>query len=226
MSVAKDISIEKVFDFVVNAFRAWKGFRLLAFGTTGVGKTTLWKYLETGTLVNASTIESTLAPTPVGDGKFKLRNIKLSGINVRVRAIDVPGNVEHRNTWQEVIKTTKPHGIIFMMDHVKDPNKTPEKGYDENRLQEHYDAFKYLRTLVLDNDEIRENLHALLILVNKSDVFPKNLMYGDIIEYSKINTLYDRLQEIPKLMMKARPCSALYGTNVQEEMAWMVKNLT
>jgi hypothetical protein len=58
-------------DFAVKAFAAWRGFRVLVLGTTQVGKTTLWKALETGRAVQASEVEKTLAIAKVAEGKWK-----------------------------------------------------------------------------------------------------------------------------------------------------------
>lgn len=220
--------IEGSLDFIYNGFRAWRGFRLLAFGTTCVGKTTLWQYLEKGKLVESTSLERTEFLTPIGGpkGKFRMRDIKMSGIKVAVRAVDMPGQLELRETWKEVLYAQKPHGIIFMIDNVKDTNEgIPSVGYDQSRLDEHYQAFEYLRDLILDNEDVVDTLQAFLILVNKNDSFPENLRFGDIIGASKIDNLYPRFQEIPKLRMRALSCSALYGHNIQEGLKWMVKNI-
>lgn len=218
--------IKALFQFIYDGFRAWRGFRVLAFGTTCVGKTTLWKYLEMGQLIDPSSLERTLDLTPVGGGKFRMRDIRMSGIKVAIRAIDMPGHSELRKTWKEVLYTQKPHGIIFMMDNVKDTTAgVPAAGYDQTRLDEHYEAFQHIRDLILDNDEVGNNLQAFLILVNKNDSFPGNVRFGDIIAASRIDKLYSRFQEMPYLRMTAKSCSALYGQNIQEGVKWMLKNI-
>lgn len=218
--------IKAALQFVYDGFRAWKGFRLLAFGTTCVGKTTLWNYLEKGQLIDPSSLERTLDLTPVGGGKFRIRDIKMSGIKVALRAVDVPGQPELRDAWKEVLYSQKPQGVIFMMDNVKDTTAgVPEVGYDQERLNEHYEAFQHLRDLILDNEEVADNLQAILILVNKNDSFPGKLRFGDMIAASRIDTLYSRFQEIPHLRMTAKSCSALHGDNIKEGVKWMMKNI-
>lgn len=217
--------IPAILEAIYGAYIAWKGFRLLVFGTTGVGKSTLWKYLETGQIVNPSLVESTRVPTDLGD-KFKLKDIAIYGIKVRIKAVDLPGDVELRSSWQAVLYTLKPQGIIFMVDHVKNTDSVPSLGFDQKRLEEHYEAFQYLKGLILNNAEVQKNLQALLVLVNKSDKFPKQLGYGDILKQSNIGTVLNSFNELDDLRTRATQCSALYGENIQEQITWLIKNLS
>jgi hypothetical protein len=218
--------IESAVSFVYDGLRAWKGFRLLAFGATRTGKSTLWAYLEKGKLVDASSIEKTAIETPVGGGRFRIGDIKLSGVKVAVRAVDVPGDDTLRATWKKVLYEHPPHGIIFMIDNVRDTFAgIPSTGYDPDRMAEHYTAFKNLADLILDNQEVVDNLHAILILVNKNDSFPAGVGFGDIVAASRIDTLNNRFQNIAHLRTRTMSCSALYGHNIHEGVNWMVKNL-
>lgn len=201
--------IGDVVKFIYEGYRAWRGFRLLAFGTTRVGKSTLWAYLEKGKLVDASMIPKTEIETPIGGGKFRIRDIRLAGVKVAIRAVDVPGDQALRASWHKVLYEHKPHGIIFMIDNVEDTKTgVPPLGYNPDRLTEHYEAFKYIRDLILVNEEVMETLQAFLVLVNKNDSFPPKIGYGDVIAAARLDTLYSRFHEMPNVRMRAMPCSA------------------
>src|SRR6185436_19227953 len=204
-------------------WRAFRGYRLLVFGTKGAGKTTLWRHLETGTDVSAS-ISSTLAPEAIS--KFKLRDIKVAGlIRVRILGVDVPGDPNLRSTWEDTLYnlSAPPHGIIFMLDNVEDTdNSVPSVGYDQQRLKEHRKAFEHLSNLIFNNSEIMDALQALLILVNKNDSWGSlGLQHGDIIKAAGLDSLLPRFEELQLCRRRAQPCSALYGSNIQGSMAWM-----
>ena len=205
--------------------RAWRGVSVLAFGTTRVGKSTLWKYLETGKPAHPETISRTMEVTPVGDGKFRLHNVSVYGIKVALKGLDVPGHLEMRSVWKDVLQLTKPRAIVFMLDHATDSGPDGSiTAPDPERLREHHEAFEYLRDLILNDAEVCKNLRALLFLANKSDVWPREVSYHQLLRQSRIPSLYDRLQEIKHLTIRANHCSALYGTNVQEEIRWIVQN--
>jgi GTPase SAR1 family protein len=209
---------------VVNAFRAFRGFKLVIFGTTRVGKSTLWQYLQTEKLVDPTAIEKTFEITEID--KFRLRTIKLSWIKVGILATDLPGDKQFRSTWGEVLKKVKPHGIIFLLDNVEDTSNIPAVGYDEKRLAEHHEAFEYLTDLIMSEPDVYKNLQAMAIVANKSDTFPKTLGFGKIIEKAGISQSFRQYNELEKCRSTAFTCSALYGTNVHNMIKWMVQSMT
>ena len=208
---------------IVNAFKAWRGFRLVIFGTTRVGKTTLWQYLQTQKVVDPKAIEKTFEITKLE--KFRLKTIRLTGVRTAILATDLPGDKQFRHTWPEVLNAVKPHGIIFLLDNVEDPAKVPDTGYDEKRLLEHREAFDYLTGLIMSEPEVQESLQAMAIVVNKSDTFPKTLGYGKILEKSQISTSFSQYNELEKCRSTVFSCSALYGHNVPTMIRWMVKSM-
>jgi signal recognition particle receptor subunit beta len=209
---------------IFNAYKAWRGFRLLIFGTTRVGKTTLWQYLQTEKIVDSKAIEKTYEITKID--KFRLKTIRLTGIKVAILATDLPGDKKFRSTWETVLNEVYPHGIIFMLDNVEDTSKDiPEIGYDEKRLLEHQEAFEYLTNLIMSMPEVYKNLQAMGIVVNKSDTFPKTLGYGKILEKAGISTFLNKYNELEKCRSTAFNCSALYGHNVSSMIRWMVQNM-
>jgi len=216
--------IESALNLVINAFKAWRGFRLVIFGTTGVGKTTLWSYLQTEKVVDATAVRKTIEITPLD--KFRLRSIRLSWIKVAILATDVPGDKEYRFTWREVLTNVRPHGIIFLMDNVEDTSNMPSDGFDKTRLIEHLEAFQFVTDLIMTDPQVAESLQAIAIVVNKSDTFPKELGYGKILEKAGISPIFKQYNEMEKCRSTAFQCSALYGNNVRNMINWMVKALT
>lgn len=215
--------LESAVKGVVNAFKAWRGFRLVIIGTTRVGKTTLWRYLQTQKVVDPNSVEKTYEIT--GLDKFRLKTIRLTGVKTAILATDLPGDKQFRGTWSEVLNKVKPHGIIFLLDNVENTANIPENGYDEKRLLEHREAFEYLTSLITDNPDIYKNLQAMAIVVNKSDTFPKTLSYGKIIEKSGISAAFNQYNELEKCRSTIFSCSALYGHNVPIMIKWMVKSM-
>jgi signal recognition particle receptor subunit beta len=195
---------------------------VLAFGDTGVGKTTLWHYLEHNRSPSPDTIRSTESATDIGG--FRLKYVKLVGVKTKLIAVDLPGQVELRHTWAEVLTRVRPQGIFFMLDHAKDATAPlPESGFDRTRLKAHAEAFRQMRELILDNDDVKGHLHAISVLVNKQDRWPRDLNYGRILDESGIPKLYDRFAEID-VSITANGCSALHGENVTAVAEWMVKH--
>lgn len=220
--------VREIINLLSKPWHAFQGYRLLVFGSKGVGKTTLWRHLQDGDSVNAS-ISTTLAPEEIG--RFKLRDIKVAGLlRVRILGVDVPGDLSLRATWEDALckMGPPPHGIIFMLDNVEDAEQgLPKTGYDPKRLEEHHEAFKHLSNLVLSNSNVMDTLQAMLILVNKSDSWGSgSLQYGDIIDAAGLDPFVTRFDKEldARFRRRIQPCSALYGSNVQASVAWMAKN--
>jgi hypothetical protein len=217
-------AVREALKALTKAWRTYKGYRLLVFGTKAVGKTTLWRHLESGKEVQAS-ISTTLAPEEIS--KFKLKDIKFAWIRTRVLGVDVPGDQNLRSTWEDTLyrMDAPTHGIIFMLDHIEDTARgVPAIGYDQARLEEHYRAFEHLSNLIFNKADVADNLQALLVLVNKNDHWPGSLQFGQIIKASGLDRLLTRFNDLPHCRVRVQPCSALYGSNVQGSIAWMAKN--
>ena len=218
-------ALEYSYNFIYNAYQSFRGFKLVIFGTTGVGKTTMWEYLKTENMVDSTKIDKTLGINEMD--KFRVKSVKLSFIPVGIRATDLPGDKDLRHTWKQVLESVKPDGVIFLLDHIQDPNiEVPEEGYDPERLAEHKEAFDHLMDLILNNREISENLQALAIGVNKTDILRKDISYGRILDKSGINTYFRHLNELENCRSTAFGISALTGGNVIEMMRWLVSSFS
>jgi signal recognition particle receptor subunit beta len=221
--------LKKTIELIVGAYKAWRGFRLVVFGTTRVGKSTFWEYLQTEQLVPKDSLNKTIEISKFQ--KFRLRSIKLSFIKVGVLATDLPGDLQYRHTWEAVLKEVKPHGIIFMIDNadIKEGGSPPESGFDPTRLKEHNEAFGDLLNILFKYPDVTKKLHAFMILVNKSDTFPNNLGgYGRILDESGIMDKFNKLKnysEFENCRTIANHCSAMYGNNIQEMVKWLVRNM-
>lgn len=213
--------------FLVKSYKAWKGFKLIIFGTTGVGKTTLWYYLQKNQIVPESEVNKTLEINHFN--KFRLRSISLGFTKVGVLATDVPGDIQYRNTWKEALEIVKPDGIIFMIDNVHYPDDgIPTIGYDKKRLEDHKIAYDYLMELLLENNEVSRNLQAIAIVANKSDTFTKEMGgIGKLIKEADLTHSINVNQygQLHHCRTTAFTCSAKYGENVHFMMEWMVKNM-
>ena len=215
--------IEAALNAVVDAFRAWRGFRLVIFGETEVGKTTLWHFLQSEKIVDPSKVDKTIEIDTLN--KFRIKSIKLSFIKVGILATDLPGDPEYRGTWREVLYNVKPHGIVFLIDHAKG-KPASQKEVDLDRAKSHYDAFAHLAQLIFDNPEVTGALRALAVVVNKIDALPSEIQgYGEVYERSGLNRQILRFDPLENCRTTVFGCSALYGTQVMPMVEWMVKGM-
>ena len=215
----------EIYKFLQNAYKSWKGFKLLIFGTQKVGKTTLWHYLQTNKIVPDDAISSTLEINSID--KFRLKSIRLGFTKVGVLAMDVPGNKELRDLWKIALNEVQPDGIIFLLDNVENSDENiPELGYDDERLKEHKEAFDYLSELLIGQPQLTKKLQALAVVVNKCDTFPREMgNYGKIIKEADIGTNINQYSDFHHCRTTAFGCSAKYGDNIHQMMEWMVKNM-
>jgi len=131
-------------------------------GLSGTGKTTLVKYLETGTALDdmskqmydktlgliPRTFAGTTRAVLPGDGKFSV--------------IDAGGDGEGHYALEERICHQNPHGIIFMVDNFNIP--------------EHQDRWTRLCHFLLNKRRAAKRLCSVLVLANKMDEWPNGLL--------------------------------------------------
>lgn len=196
---------------------------MLALGASGVGKTTLWTYLEKGGAAAAADIDKTLEPYQVGNGRFKLRDIRVVGVKVRLRAVDVPGDVELRRYWGDVLASAPPKAVIFMLDHAAEGQDVDERGVNPDRMKEHADAFAEFRSIVETNSEIRTSLRALAIMANKSDIWPNHFTYGQLLRHSGVSAQLTELKD--GLSTMSRDTSDKYGQGIRPVIEWMARSV-
>jgi ADP-ribosylation factor family protein len=190
-----DISLSKLLDptawveKAAEAYKAYRGYRLLVLGAQQVGKSTLWNYLLTGE--TGTSVEKTAQTQAVGgsldDPRFRIFNMKVLGIGVGVKALDVPGDPQLRETWTHAFTRIKPQGVVFLVDHDAGPDAVADPGYTPERMAEHAQALGDMRDIVLGHAEVSENLRSVLVLVNKYDVWHHQLSYGDAVSEREVS---------------------------------------
>ncbi|MGH3519007.1 MAG: hypothetical protein ACRDQ7_16610 [Haloechinothrix sp.] len=215
--------VRPAIDLIMEGSKAAYGHRVLALGASGVGKTTLWTYLEKGGAAAAADIDKTLEPYQVGNGRFKVRDIRVVGIKVRLRAVDVPGDVELRKYWGEVLSSLTPKAVIFMLDHALEGQELEERGVNPARMAEHAAAFAEFRSIVEANSDIRKSLRVLAIMANKSDIWPQHLTYGQLLGHSGVGGQLKELKD--GLSTMSRDTSAKYGQGIRPVIEWMARSL-
>jgi GTPase SAR1 family protein len=229
-----DISLSKLLDptawveKAAEAYKAYRGYGLLVLGAQQVGKSTLWNYLLTGE--TGTSVEKTAQTQAVGgsldDPRFRIFNMKVLGIGVGVKALDVPGDPQLRETWTHAFTRIKPQGVVFLVDHDAGPDAVADPGYTPERMAEHAQAFRDMRDIVLGHAEVSENLRSVLVLVNKYDVWHHQLSYGAINKHTGIYDLVAPLNTGPaRTSVRYDYCSAYTGVNVREQLRVMIKGL-
>ncbi len=165
-------------------------------GPPKAGKTTLVRYLETG-----KPVEEELSTT-LGI------EVRKTGVQIdqwRLRAIDTGGQKIYQQTFWE-LAVQQADVVIFLIDATIKPDTNPEL-YELTKEQ-----FSYAL------DIIPEDV-PLLVLINKQDLKEKNPMNVDealqILDFGSI----------PNRSMAFYPCSAKYGTGVEEAINWIVTQL-
>lgn len=160
-SVGKDFvnsltrGADQIYDFVyVKMF----GLPFIVLGARQTGKTTLIEWLRQNV---ASLEEFQPAPTAPGGDAVGTFSSYIGDETIRLKPTrDVGGEYEMWETdWVELFREAKPRGIIFMIDQTD--------------ILKHKDALNFVMNMI-EEEDARHNLKALLILVNKSDLWLAN----------------------------------------------------
>jgi small GTP-binding protein len=120
---------------------------LCIIGPSNSGKTALFQYLYT------KEVRDTVSSVDENTTTDSEDSSKISGKEMRIGAIDIPGHYNFRSKINECVSTTK--GIILVIDS-KDKSKFSEASeilYD-----------------VINNNSVLENRTPILIFCNKSDL--------------------------------------------------------
>jgi GTPase SAR1 family protein len=155
---------QQVVDF---AYVKVLGLPFVVLGYRQTGKTTLLNYLRH----NAEYLtEFEPEPTSAGGEAIPTFTTKLDGEGVKLRPKrDVGGEYSMWDTdWIDLLQQAKPRGIVFMIDH--------EHPY------QHKEALNFVLNLIEDEPAARRNLKALLVLINKSDLWAGEHSVEDILE--------------------------------------------
>jgi signal recognition particle receptor subunit beta len=173
-------SADRLYDFVyVKVF----GLPFIVLGARQTGKTTLIEWLRQ----NVRTLEE-FQPSPTAPGGDSVGSFSsyIGDETMRLKPTrDVGGEYEMWETdWLDLFRETKPRGIIFMIDHTD--------------VLQHKDALNYVMNMIEEETDAKRNLKALMILVNKSDLWlPTTTLEKVMSNYSneikRLNNQADRL---------------------------------
>ncbi|MFX0095036.1 MAG: ADP-ribosylation factor-like protein [Candidatus Hodarchaeota archaeon] len=170
---------------------------IVLLGSSGAGKTTLVRYLETGKPVELD------AKTTLGID-IRKKPFRIDGWSFR--SIDVGGQELYQKTfWQ--LGLEQANAVIYIIDGLTKPNKSDTK-WEVALFQ-----FEYMA-------EIIEADMPLLILVNKQDL--KDLRP---LTTEEAILLYG-MQRLIGRSFVVLPSSAKYGDGIQTAMEWLVEKLS
>ena len=142
--------------------------KLVLLGSSGAGKTTLVKYLESGKPV-LENIRTTLG-IDVRSNPFKIDNWEFS-------VIDIGGQTLYQKAFWN-LGVSQADAIIYLIDGTIKP--------DQDKFKENLNQFKYMLNLI-------EAEMPILVLVNKQDlVDQKPMKPEEAVEAYEINTLLNR----------------------------------
>lgn len=142
--------------------------KLVILGSSGAGKTTLVKYLESGTTVVEN--PRTTLGIDVRSNPVKIDNWEFS-------VIDIGGQTLYQKAFWN-LGVSQADAIIYLIDGTI---KT-----DHEKFQENLGQFKYMLNLI-------EVEMPILVMVNKQDLVEQNPMKPEeVVQAYEINTLLNR----------------------------------
>lgn len=170
--------------------------RILVLGSSGAGKTTFIRYIESGKEVEEDTL------TTLGIDVRK-KAVLLDGWSIS--AIDVGGQEIYQKVFWN-LGMNQADAVIYLIDGTLRPNITNEE-YESSLF-----AFEYMLELLPPEK-------PMLILINKQDLVDKNpLNLEEAMSLYPINKLYNRSLNII-------PTSAKHGEGVDNSLNWLVTKL-
>ena len=176
--------------------RKTKFAKIVTLGTSGAGKTTFIRYLETGRKVEDT--EVTLG-VDIRNKGAKIGNWFLS-------TIDVGGQDLYKNAlWG--LTVTQADGIVYVIDGTIRKDKNP-LAFKKSKL-----SFEYMLNL-------SNSAKPVLILINKQDLI-ELLPYSaeEAVQH------YDVKQETRHHPLYVLSGSAKFGQNIINGMEWLMKNI-
>jgi signal recognition particle receptor subunit beta len=180
------------------------GLAFIVLGSRQTGKTTLIKWLSAG----PKGLEG-FEPSPTaGGGDVVPRfNTHMDEETIRVKLErDVGGEYAMWETdWIDLFREAQPTGIIFMLDHQD--------------VRVHKEALNFVLQMIDEEGGAKRNLKALLILVNKSDLWGPDTSLDTVLksysnEMRRVRLLASRLG----LWYEVHSCSLVTGRGITEAM--------
>ncbi|MBE2266851.1 MAG: hypothetical protein IAE80_01380 [Anaerolinea sp.] len=157
-------SVDQVYDFV---YVKVLGLPFIVLGARQTGKTTLIEWLRQNV---ASLEDFSPAPTAPGGDAVGTFSSSIGDEMMRLKPLrDVGGENEMWETdWVELFREAKPRGIIFLVDHTD--------------VLKHKDALNFVMNMIEEEKEAQKNLKAVLLLVNKSDLWLQQMTLDKLMQ--------------------------------------------
>lgn len=181
------------------------GLPFIVLGYRGTGKTTLLARLRD----QIKDVEE-FDPDPTAAGGDPVPSFRApvgangSGVKVKPRR-DVGGEYSMWDTdWLSLYREAKPRGIIYLIDHTN--------------VYQHKDGLNYVLQM-LDEEQGRQPLKVLLLLVNKYDIWADQMSLDDILDdyRNELRRLKSQSERLGYTYM-IRTSSALTGEGLDRAM--------
>ena len=173
-----------------------KSARIIVLGSSGAGKTTFIRFIESGREVEEETL------TTLGIDVRK-KAISLDGWSIS--AIDVGGQEIYQKVFWN-LGMSQADAVIYLIDGTLRPTEMNDN-YESSLF-----AFEYMLELLPPEK-------PMLILINKQDLTHMNpLNIEEATKLYPINKLFNRSINII-------PSSAKYGSGVENSLNWLVEKL-
>jgi hypothetical protein len=114
-------------------------------------------------------------------------------------------------------------GVIFMLDHALEEQPLDERGVNAEPTAEHEAAFAEFDAVLSSNSDVKGALRALVLMANKSDLWPRQLTYGKLLQHSGVAS---RLKEVKEgISTYGDQTSAKYGNGIRPAVDWLARSL-
>ena len=192
-------NVARLNDFI---YVRYFGLPFIVLGARQTGKTTLIQYLRSG---KDYLDDYEPEPTAGGGDPVARFNTRVADETIRLNVEkDVGGEYPMWETdWIELFRETQPAGLIIMIDHLDPPT--------------HKDALNFILQMIDEEENAKKKLRAILVLVNKSDLWSEEMRVDEIManyknEMRRAKLLANRYN----LWFEIHTCSLLDGTGVDD----------
>ncbi len=166
----------RIYDYAIVRF--W-GLSFVVLGARQTGKTTLIEWLR-----GNSSFLNDFAPEPTRPGGERVQKFssRVAGETIRTKIErDVSGEEEAwEQDWVDLLTSTKPRGIIFLIDYKHPEVQSPDQASPSSI---HKEAFDYVLNLLQQYPDVNHRLKAFYVFVNKSDIWGETTISDILKDY-------------------------------------------
>ncbi len=152
---------------------------VFAFGAEKTGKTSFVRRLEGRSSLRD--IFSAGESSGVIPEKLWVHPTTEQPHSVRLLFIDVGGHKEYLRIRRAELARFLPLGVLLFLDHRAPTNKGPDDeqidngSVDPQRMKRHKEIFNELISSIQEQPQVRKACQALVIVINKSELWQKNI---------------------------------------------------